>query len=160
MGSKGTLSSGKKSLGRDSACCNSEQLWDVRVLGFFSTCFPVTWFLTALQSLSFSDCCPWHYVLLTKLLGRSQAPSFCPQSHGPGQGLEGEFSLYWQEQDAESSLLAVSHPPKLPEKKIFCIFCLLLALVAVVRQQKQGILWLCFYFWMHFLLSPYSIFDI
>lgn len=57
MGSKGTPSSGKKSLGRDSACCNSEQLWDVRVLGFFSTCFLVTWFLAALQSLSFSDCC-------------------------------------------------------------------------------------------------------
>lgn len=90
MGSKGTLSSGEKSQGRVSAYCSTEQLWDVRVLGLSQPAFlPL-----GLRSLSFSDCCPQLSLALrlTKRLGRNQAPSFCTQSRGPGQGSEREFT--------------------------------------------------------------------
>lgn len=113
--------------------------------GMFSTCFPVTWFLAALQSLSFTDCCPQLSLalcLIDETARKKPSSLFLSAVTWLRSGLKGKFAQCWQEQYAKSSLLAVSHPPKLPERKRSFVFSacswLLLLLLLWVRKNKAS----------------------
>lgn len=63
--------------------------------------------------------CPWHYVLLTKLVGRSQAPSFCLQLHGSGQGSKANLlNADRSSMQRVHYLLWVTHPSCQREKDL------------------------------------------
>lgn len=108
--------------------------------GIFSTRFLVTWFSAALQSLSFGDCCPQLSLALCLIdeTSRKKASSlFLSAITWLRSGLRGEFTQCWQEQYARSSLLAVSHPLKLPERKRSFIFSAFSWLLLLLWDRKN-----------------------
>lgn len=139
MACNGMLSSGKKGLRWLTAIHSSCGVW---VLAFLQ---PVSWLqdFSCIANVMFQwslSSAVLSVFLLTKLLGRSQAPCFCLQPYGPGQGSKGKSARHWQEQHVESSLLAVSHPPELPERKRSFVFsaCSWLSLLLGDRKNKAS----------------------
>lgn len=65
--------------------------------GIFSTRFLVTWFLAALQSLSFSDCCPQLSLalcLIDKTCRKKPSSLFLSAVTWLRSGLKGEFAQH------------------------------------------------------------------
>lgn len=110
----------------------------MRMLEFSQPAF--TWFLAALQSLSFDDCCPQLSLALCLIDETSrEKPSSLLLSAVTWlrSGLKGEFTQCWQEQYAKSSLLAVSHPLKLPERKRSFVFSAFSWLLLLLWDRKN-----------------------
>lgn len=112
----------------------------------FSTCFPATCFLAALQSLTFSDCCPQlssALCLIDKTARKKPSYLFLSAVAWPRSGLRRRIQSALTGAVCREFITCCESPTQAAREKnifFFFFFCLLLAFVAVVRQEKQGIL--------------------